>query len=105
VTREIETVGDLEADREVYYASHSSGPVPPVHLDNDCRFLEHAKNQFSGTALQLHSDRPVCKECTGAADYGQPHGGDVAATRCHLLSELEPDDVGLSALGERPGGG
>ena len=101
---EIERVADLDLDRQVHYASRAGGPIRPVHLDDDCRFLDYAKNQFSGTARQVHSDRPVCKECTGAADYGQPHDGDVAATRHHLLSDLEPDDVGLSAIGELPRG-
>jgi hypothetical protein len=104
MTHEIETVGDLEADREVHYASRTGGPERPVHITADCRFLDHAKHQFSSPTRQLQPDRPICKECTDAADYGQPKGSDVAATR-RQLSALEPDDVGLSALGERPGGG
>ena len=100
---EIERVEDLDPDREVYFASRSGGPIRPVHLDNDCRFLSHAKNQFSGTARQVHSDRPVCRVCSGAADFGNESGTDPAAIRSKLAG-LDPDDVGLSALGERPGG-
>ena len=100
---EIERVADLDSDREVYYASRTGGPIRPVHLDTDCRFLDHAKNQFSGTARQVHSDRPVCRLCSGAAEHGNKGGIDPAATR-KQLADLDPDDVGLSALGERPGG-
>ena len=99
----VETVADLDSDCQVHYASRTGGPIRPVHLDDDCRFLDHAKNQFSGTARQVHSDRPVCQECSGAADFGNESGTDPAATR-KQLADLNPDDVGLSALGERPGG-
>jgi len=98
-----ETVADLDPDRQLHYASRTGGPIRPVHLDTDCRFLDHAKNQFSGTARQVHSDRPVCQECSDAAEYGLPEGTDPAATR-KQLADLDPDDVGLSALGERRGG-
>jgi len=98
-----ETVADLDPDCQVHYASHIGGPIRPVHLDNDCRFLDEAKSQFSGAVRQLHSDRPICEECTGAAEYGVSEGTDPAATR-KQLADLDPDDVGLSALGERPGG-
>jgi len=100
---EIERVADLDPDREVYYASRTGGPIRPVHLNTDCRFLDHAKNQFSGPARHEHSDRPVCRVCSGAADFGNESGTDPAATRSQL-ADLDPDDVGLSALGERPGG-
>jgi len=106
VTRDgetVETVADLDPDRQVHYASRTGGPIRPVHLDNDCRFLDHAKNQFSGTSRQVHSDRPVCRVCSGAADFGNESGTDATAIRSKL-SDLDPDDVGLSALGERPGG-
>ena len=99
----VQTVADLDPDRQVYYASRTGGPIRPVHLDNDCRFLDHAKNQFSGAARQVHSDRPVCRVCSGAADFGNESGTDAAAIRSKL-ADLDPDDVGLSALGERPGG-
>lgn len=98
-----ETVADLDPDCQVHYASRTGGPIRPVHLNTDCRFLDHAKNQFSGTARQVHSDRPVCQECSGVAEYGLSEGTDPAATR-KQLADLDPDDVGLSALGERPGG-
>jgi hypothetical protein len=84
-------------------ASRIGGPIRPVHLDSDCRFLDEAKNQFSGAARQLHSDRPICKECSGTAEHGNKGGSDPAATQ-KQLADLDPDDVGLSALGERPGG-
>lgn len=100
---EIERVADLDPDQEVYYASNTGGPIRPVHFDNDCRFLDLAKNQFSGTARQVHSDRPVCQECSGAAEYGNEAGTDAAAIRSKL-ADLDPSDVGLSALGERQGG-
>jgi hypothetical protein len=98
-----ETVADLDPDRQVHYASRTGGPARAVHLDDDCRFLDHAKNQFSGTARQVHSDRPVCQECSDAAEYGSEAGTDPAATQKQLAG-LDPNDVGLSALGERPGG-
>ena len=98
-----QTVADLDPDRQVYYASRIGGPVRTVHPDSDCRFLDQAKNQFSGAARQLHSDRPICKECSDAAEHGNKGGTDPAATR-KQLADLDPDDVGLSALGERPGG-
>ena len=98
-----ETVADLDPDRQVHYASRSGGPIRPVHLHNDCRFLDQAKNQFSGTVRQVHSDRPVCQECSDAAEHGNKGSTDPAATR-KQLADLDPDDVGLSALGKRPGG-
>ena len=100
---EIERVADLDPDREVYYASRTGGPIRPVHLNTDCRFLDHAKNQFSGPARHEHFDRPVCRVCSGAAEHGNKGGIDPAATR-KRLADRDPDDVGLSALGERPGG-
>ena len=99
----VETVADLDLDRQVHYASRTGGPIRPVHLDDDCRFLDHAKNQFSGPARHEHSDRPVCRVCSGAADFGNESGTDPAATRSQL-ADLDPSDVGLSALGERSGG-
>ena len=38
-----ETVADLDPDRQVHYASGTGGPIRPIHLDNGCRFLDHAK--------------------------------------------------------------
>lgn len=98
-----QTVADLDSDHEVHYASRTGGSIRPVHLDNDCRFLDHAKNQFSGPARHEHSDRPVCRVCSGTADFGNESGTDPAAI-WKQLADLDPDDVGLSALGERPGG-
>jgi len=52
---------------------------------------------------QAYVESPVCRVCSGVADFGNESGTDAAAIRSKL-ADLNPDDVGLSALGERPGG-
>lgn len=98
--KEIRTVEDLNPDRDVYYASHTGGPQRSAHLHEDCRFLDHAKNQFSSVARTLDPDRDVCRECAGSVENRTPEGTDVQATR-KQLSALDPSALGLSALGER----
>lgn len=98
--QKIRTVGDLDPDRDVHHTSRTGGPQRPVHLDDDCRFFENAKRQYSRAARVLDPDRAVCEECTGAVNYTAPKGTDVQATRRRLYG-LDPSDVGLSALGER----
>lgn len=96
----IQTVADLEPQREVYYSSHRGGPQRRVHLDEDCRFLDKATNTFSGSAENLFGERQVCQDCLGSAEYGTEKGTDVKQTR-RELSALDPTDLGLSPLGER----
>ena len=99
----VETVADLDPDRQVHYSSRTGGLSRSVHLESDCYHLDHAKNQFSGPARQLPPDRGICRECSGAAEYGAPDDADLTAIR-RKLTNLDPDDIGLSALGERPRG-
>jgi hypothetical protein len=94
-----ETVADLDADRTVWHTSRGNGDQPSVHLEEDCRFIRDldARDDDAG---DLRQDRDVCRECSGAAKDGGTPGRDPTATRQQLLA-LEPDEAGLSPLGER----
>lgn len=98
--REIETITDLDPETKVYHTSHSGGPQRAVHLDPDCRHLDHSKRRQRSKASTLFDDREVCRSCLDDSGSRTPEGTDVQATR-KQLSKLDPSDAGLSALGER----
>lgn len=97
----IKRVEHLPEGSTVHYAPRTGGADTRVHTDRECRHLDGVDPVFSGTVGTLAQHRLVCQECCGNPNFGPEKGVDVNATR-KKLSELNPDDLGLSAMGERP---
>lgn len=95
-----QTVADLDPARIVHYTSRGNGGDTAVHVDSNCRHIIDATPLYSKPASVPMDSRPVCQECNGATSFGCEKGSDVNATRDALLS-MDPDEAGLSALGDR----
>jgi len=86
----------------VYVVSRSgNGGRNHVHTDPECPKVQRAKNVFEKPRSVVHDDR-ICRWCSGDATPGENATGDPHANR-KLLKATSPEDLGLSAIGERDG--
>ncbi|WP_210423472.1 hypothetical protein, partial [Halorussus marinus] len=93
-----------DSDEEtVYVVSRSgNGGRNHVHTDPDCQYLERAKNVFEKPRSVVDIDR-LCQVCSGEhSPENEGPSGDPNETR-KLLSSTAPEEIGLSAIGERDG--
>jgi hypothetical protein len=95
-----ETVADLDRERVVYYTSRTRGGQRTAHKSDDCRLLSKCEVVFSRSAGKLEADKPLCQLCFNDSDFGTEPGRNVNETRGKLL-RMDPEDAGLSPLGER----
>lgn len=68
-----------------------------LHLSEECQYIRRANNYAAKSRHVFPDDQSVCKMCSGEHE---PHtqGGPKIHRR---LSQINPEDIGLSALGER----
>lgn len=73
--------------------------VRVYHTDPDCHNLQMAQGAKPVGPSTLHPDARLCRVCSGSISVHRPDS-DPLETRNALL-ELEPEDLGLSPIGER----
>lgn len=72
-----------------------------IHTDPECPKVQRAKNVFEKPRSVVYDDR-VCRWCSGEAAPENNAVGDTNANR-KLLEATSPEELGLSAIGERDG--
>lgn len=95
-------VADGDGEQTVWIAGRRLGGRSTadqrIHTDPDCPGLASARSVFE-KPLEHVSDRELCTVCAGEFE---PHdGGNEGAWKD--LEALDPEDLGLSGPGERPG--
>ncbi|WP_134672614.1 hypothetical protein [Halorussus marinus] len=89
-------------EETVFVVSRSgNGGRNHVHTDPDCQHLQRAKNVFEKPRSVVNVDR-LCRVCSG--EYSPPKTDGPNEMR-KLLSSTAPEEIGLSAIGERDGMG
>ena len=89
-------------DEQTVYVKprNRAGRVPKLHTDRDCPWLAKCDRVYEKPRSVFGDDREMCKHCTGTADT---YCADERTQDTRdLLSDLNPEDVGLSPL--RDGG-
>ena len=93
-----------EADVVYVVARRGNGGRNHVHTDPECVHVQRATTVFEKPRATADLDK-LCQVCTGAwSRPGTDPGTDPNATR-KLLANTAPEDLGLSAIGERTTGG
>lgn len=68
------------------------------HIDPDCEKLNQAENTYEKARDLLDPDQKPCAFCVG--DF-EPASSSPTDGYTNDLSELDPQDLGLSPLGDR----
>lgn len=97
------TLDELDDDRDIYHAGRNTGKNVKMHLDESCAFLDTANYVYTTRAGKLHGDRVVCSLCDGEFTRGGDNGD--ATEFKSMVSDLDPEDLGLEPIGERTGSG
>lgn len=90
----------IDEEDIVWVTTNHNGPTR-VHTDRDCRSLAGARNINKTCLAELAEhgiETTICSHCAG--ERAEPEPKDPHETR-HALLDLDPADLGLSALGER----
>ncbi|SNZ18285.1 hypothetical protein SAMN06269185_3320 [Natronoarchaeum philippinense] len=75
----------------------------PHHTDRNCDRLQQAVSVLEKERSVLPDDHPECSVCAGERENDMSTGPQL----CSKIAKMNPEDVGLSPLGERadqPGG-
>jgi len=96
-------VSDTAGGKQTVYVvvRRGGGGRSHIHTDEDCQRLKCARS-YSEEEMESVPEEKLCGFCSGDAEMRAPE--NPFATR-DLLASLDPEDVGLSAIGERVPGG
>jgi hypothetical protein len=95
---------DETAQESAFVVSRSgNGGRNHVHTDPECPHVQRAKNVFEKPRSVVDDDR-LCRWCSGEFSPASNSTTDTNANR-KLLSSTSPEELGLSAIGERDGPG
>lgn len=88
-------VNDLDPDRTVYRKTGWT----VVHLGSNCPKIPEGESPNAAPAGSLWDDTKVCKRCSG--QRRRPPGAAPASISPETVEAMDPEDVGLSPMGER----
>jgi hypothetical protein len=95
----------MNSEGEMLFVSSRSGNGGQnhVHTDPECPFLQRSKTVHEKPSEVVDGDAEYCRACSGEWSPGEnsTEGSDPKALR-QTLAATAPEDLGLSALGERP---
>lgn len=84
----------------VYYTDRSRKRQQKYHHSEDCTYLQHAGDVIGPIEKdKLSKDWTACKYCSGVAETTTDELN--SATMSGILSRCNPEDIGLTPMGER----
>jgi len=95
------------SDELVQVGLSGSGDAKVYHTESDCSALKNIDNPQDISLESLTNEWRECGYCSGDHDptkSGPAKGVNPSKTKNGLL-ETDPEELGLSPLGERPDGG
>lgn len=84
----------------VYFVSRrGGGSRGHIHTDEDCKKLQRA-GDYTDKPREVIDDDKICSVCSGEFEGPNHPDHDPSETRKRLL-DTDPEELGLSPLGER----